>query len=156
MKQFIMNFAKNHKKETIILFALALSIMISIILILLILIPKNNEKVDGLVKFDDQSISVFQDEKHARQNLLEVEHTIKYLNINTKKRVSVTAKGLYISPIIKNVGGNNFEVDLSKIESDSTVIVVIKIGGDGSFVGRMLNEGIETYYLALDLDQKTN
>ena len=106
----------------------------------------------GIVKMSGYDIGVFNTKDEAVSNVFTVDAGIHTISVRSSDRSDVEAQGnLFNLNIVTEDSKNNFSADLSGIGNNEIVVFKVYVGGDGSSVGKLLQEDIKVYYFAVQV-----
>jgi hypothetical protein len=132
-------------------------IIVIVVIIIIVAIVKgiSNSKVPGktgIIKIDGKTIGVFEDKKEAQLNQFTLEAEKHELVVSGSKKTRVeTTVGIFPNNSLVTDGQkkNHYDMNLENIGDQTEVLLNIKIGGDGSFFGNMLDYDTDNYYLVV-------
>lgn len=150
----MLKFIKRHWKAILI----AVVAIVLIIVVINVAFSSTNDNTTvtagtaGIASLDGSAVGVFDNQSDAEANKVTVDAGVKILQVTSDEYVEVSATVGGFPVGVTNTQEKTYEVDTSNLGDGSTVIVQILIGGDGSFVGRRLNNDVDTYYLAINVN----
>lgn len=147
------------------------SILIAIVAIVLIVLlivfmvklvsnsHANNQTVGtvGVVTLDGNSVGVFSSKEEAENNKFTVDAGMRSMKVSGFGNTSVHATvGGIPANIVTNAKGSTYDLDLNGIGNETTVMIQISVGGDGSLMGERLSGDVDKYFLAINVNNPDN
>lgn len=107
----------------------------------------NSNGESGVVAIDGYKVDVFDSEDEARANPVTTDVGIRSFTVNGKKPKVKIDNGS-----VNELSDGKYELHLENLPNESTAMITVKTGGDGSFISDRLGKDVETRYLMLTVN----
>lgn len=106
----------------------------------------NSNGQSGMVTIDGHKVDVFDSEDEARANPVTADAGARVITVNGKNPKVRTNNGS-----VNELADGKYELHLD-LPNESTVMITVKTGGDGSFIGSRLSKDVEIRYLMITVN----